>query len=92
MKISDNLRKLVELQIKTLTQLEDSEKKFNSLLPGLGVTIKSISKTIDVFEIAKVKLSKSVNDNEKQKIAECFSYFYVYFYRENEFVIELKNN
>ncbi len=92
MKISDDLRKFVELQIKALTQLEDSEKKFNSLLPELGLEIVKIFKAEDIFELANIKLSKSVNHNQQEKIIECFSCFYVYFYRADEFVIELKNN
>ena len=87
MKISDDLRKHVELQLKTLTQLEDCEKNFNLL----GLKVDKIDFPDCIFDLARVTLNEDLSDKDKGMIRECFSCFYVSFITENVFVIEYKS-
>ncbi|MBP8992482.1 MAG: hypothetical protein KBG30_01545 [Bacteroidales bacterium] len=86
MKISDDLRKLVELQLKTLTQLEDCEKKFNLL----GLKVDKIDYPDCMFDIARVTLNETLSNEDKGMITECFNGFDISFITENVFVIEYK--
>ncbi len=86
MKISDDLRKLVELQLKTLTQLEDCEKKFYLL----GLKVDKIDYPDCIFDIARVTINETLTNEYKGMIAECFNGFGVSFIDKNVFVIEYK--
>jgi len=86
MKISDDLRKHVELQLKTLTQLEDCEKNFNLL----GLKVDKIDFPDCIFDLARVTLNEDLSKEDKRMIVECFHFFYISFITDNVFVIEYK--
>ena len=92
MKLSDDLRKLVELQLKTLTHLEDCEKNFNEICIKNDNQIASIEFYSREYFYSRIELKKNITKKMKESIVDCFSHFVIIFESSKSFIIRFRKS